>query len=92
VKFLAIISKRHVAPDRLAYAAAERTKYGSQIWTNAFDDLFCRLRPFGQQRKAAVLKTELIQRVAGLKLHPRLVDAEKIVNTIIEEITCDGAG
>jgi integration host factor subunit beta len=34
-----------------------------------------------------VLKTELIHRVADLKLRLRLGDAEKIVSTIIEEIT-----
>jgi integration host factor subunit beta len=33
-----------------------------------------------------VLKTELIQRVAGMNPHLRVRDAEKIVNTIFEEM------
>jgi integration host factor subunit beta len=45
-----------------------------------------RLRPFRQQKGALVLKTELIQRVADLNPHLRASDAEKIVNTIFEEM------
>jgi integration host factor subunit beta len=53
---------------------------------NALDDLIYRLRTFGQQRGAAVRKTDLIQRVAGLNLYLRLGDAEKIVDTVFDEM------
>jgi integration host factor subunit beta len=56
------------------------------LQTNTLDDLICRLRPFRQQKGALVLKTELIQRVADLNPHLRASDAEKIVNTIFEEM------
>src|ERR1700722_13751204 len=56
------------------------------LQTNALDDLICRLRPLRQQKGAVVLKTELIQRVADLNPHLRASDAEKIVNTIFEEM------